>query len=72
MERTIENGTQHPVLVDPGTLAEVLAVSVRTIRRLRARGKIPVIQVTRNRPRFCVPDVIQALTMQDAATDSET
>ena len=48
-------------LVDPATLARVLAVSVRTVRRLRARGRIPVVEVTPRRPRYCVADVIAAL-----------
>jgi hypothetical protein len=48
-------------LVDPLTLARALAVSVRTVRRLRASGRIPVVEVTPRRPRYCVDDVIAAL-----------
>lgn len=70
MEQIPENSTQHRVLVDPGTLAQALSVSVRTVRRLRAQGRIPVVQVTANRPRFCVPDVIRALSEQDTEPDS--
>jgi len=69
MEQATDNGTRQPVLVGPAILARELSVSVRTIRRLRARGRIPVIHVTRNRPRYSIPDVIRALNDQNTAKD---
>ena len=58
-------------LVDPHTLARILAVSVRTVRRLRARGCIPVVEVTPRRPRYCVADVIAALQSDNGERHAE-
>ena len=54
--------------VDTKTLAAVLGVSPRTVRRLTARGKIPVVRVTPRRPRYIVADVLGALVTWGGAS----
>jgi len=54
-------------LVSPFELADALGLSSKTVQRLRASGRIPVIWVGPRRPRFDLEEVVEALRRQPPA-----
>jgi excisionase family DNA binding protein len=58
-------------LMKPNALAEFLAVSARTVRRLAASGQIPRIKLGRNLSRYHPGQVLDALMGTKAEGDRE-
>lgn len=59
MHETTDN--TMPRLLTPAQLAQALGLDMRTIRRMRSNGQIPVIWAGQRRPRFAFHEVVEAL-----------
>lgn len=65
-ERTFmtEQPFQQPVLVTFKQAAVLLSVSLRTVQRLAARGRLPVVHLTPDMPRIRYVDLLDLIRRQ--------
>lgn len=69
---TTKNDVSTPVLADCETIANLLAISQKTVRKWTREGKLPCVRLSRRAVRWPVEDVLKVVAEHRVNAISES